>query len=743
MVRMKTRKIFEILIFVIPILILGLIFYIKFISIEEKETEGLIISEIMAKNLCGIQDEDGEYSDWIEIYNNTTETIKLEGYGLSDTKREPYKWIFPDIEIKSGEYMVIWASGKDRRTNSNNLHTNFKLGKSGEELILTDNDGKLISECSYPEMEWDISYGYIPVKVEYGYLSKPTPGASNTNELLVAKEIKEDVLAPVVFSNASGVYEEEFELQLSCEDEDAIILYTEDGSEPVLESKLYTHPILIEDVSKKPNKWSTVPCTASDSRNLQYGFNNVNKCNTIRARVYKDGVLSSEISTETYIVGNTYTMPIVSIVTDPNTLFNEKDGMYVMGETYWRAWRSNPLERKKLASVYFGKTSSGAVEIINPDGKCIFNDRINLKVGGASSRATLVQKSFTIECVSDKYKDDKGREYLSTLNLKSQGGGSTYPLLYQNHLLMNLANELGISPYGGEFVIVYVDGEYWGIYYLYDKLNEDYISNTYGIAQNNLYYISSGMENSVFVWKSEAGGNEAIADIKSLYQEVKERDFTKKENYDWISNQVDLDNFMTYMAFELYTGNMDWLTYYNNNVVMFKSKECDGASQYSDGRWRWIAHDMDYSMISPQAANLSAVLVYDPVIDNSFCVEERYLTSLLFQKLWLNDEFKYAYGLKTVEMLDGVLSTEHVREMLDEQVFILQGEMQENIERIELDFTPRQKMIDTLVGESIVYPNLSMTDFDNGVSELYRFIEERPDYIRGYIVDYTGIADGM
>ena len=251
------------------------------------------------------------------------------------------------------------------------------------------------------------------------------------------------------------------------------------------------------------------------------------------------------------------------------------------------------------------------------------------------------------------------------------------------------------------------------------------------------------MENSVFVWKSEAGGNEAIADIKSLYQEVKERDFTKKENYDWISNHVDLDNFMTYMAFELNTGNMDWLTNYNNNVVMFKSKECDGASQYSDGRRRWIAHDMDYSMISPQAANLSAVLVYDPVIDNSFCVEERYLTSLLFQKLWLNDEFKYAYGLKTVEMLDGVLSTEHVREMLDEQVFILQGEMQENIERIELDFTPRQKMIDTLVGESIVYPNLSMTDFDNGVSELYRFIEERPDYIRGYIVDYTGIADGM
>ena len=97
-----------------------------------------LINEVMAANRSVLADEDGDYSDWIEIYNPGTQAINLSGWSLSDDPEQPDKWPFPDRTLAGGEYLVVFASGKHRTSPDPDapLHTNFRLRKSGEYLGL-------------------------------------------------------------------------------------------------------------------------------------------------------------------------------------------------------------------------------------------------------------------------------------------------------------------------------------------------------------------------------------------------------------------------------------------------------------------------------------------------------------------------------------------------------------------------------------------------------------------------------
>jgi len=161
----------------IIILFIVIALIIKFapgINNDYIKSSKLYISEIMASNSYTLEDEDGDYSDYIEIYNGYNYEVNLEGYYLSDDEFEPKKWIFPEIIIKPKEYLLIFASGKDK-----NYHTNFKLNSEREVVVLTDNTGNIISKISYQNMQNDISYGYV--KGKYIYTSNPTPKDKNSD----------------------------------------------------------------------------------------------------------------------------------------------------------------------------------------------------------------------------------------------------------------------------------------------------------------------------------------------------------------------------------------------------------------------------------------------------------------------------------------------------------------------------------------------------------------------------------
>ena len=169
-------KLLIILLFIVLILLVLLI-NIKDDRIVINDNSKLYISEIMANNKSTIKDSDNEYSDYIEIYNDYDQDINLKNYYLSDETTSSKKWIFPEIIIKSKEYLIIYASDKNKCDLSiRECHTNFKLGNNGETVTLLDNKRLILSKVKYPELSRDESYSLIKNKYK---LTTGTPNTAN------------------------------------------------------------------------------------------------------------------------------------------------------------------------------------------------------------------------------------------------------------------------------------------------------------------------------------------------------------------------------------------------------------------------------------------------------------------------------------------------------------------------------------------------------------------------------------
>ena len=213
----------------------------------------LLISEFMARNQATVADGGGLYSDWIEIANVLPHSMSLEGWYLTDSLSDPYKWAFPDdVQIPAGGVMAFFASNQPTDYTGNNsyqdrtgyYHTNFSLDASGEDLILVEPGGKIAHAIlDYPSQPYDLSYG-IPVSGQSSdaliprYFGIPTFDAVNDTSLHGLSD-------KVAFSHESQCFANSFDLVLSKETEVGLIRYTLDGSEPTSASAIYSGPIII------------------------------------------------------------------------------------------------------------------------------------------------------------------------------------------------------------------------------------------------------------------------------------------------------------------------------------------------------------------------------------------------------------------------------------------------------------------------------------------------------------------
>ena len=142
-------------------------------------SDGVVVTEFMASNRTTIVDRDGDASDWIELANLGATSVRLHGWSLSDDARNPGRWFFPDRILEPGTYLVVFASGKDRH--GEELHTNFKLSRSGEDVMLVRRDGTVASSIvDYPSLPRDRAFGFIPTEPRFArFLEHATPGAPN------------------------------------------------------------------------------------------------------------------------------------------------------------------------------------------------------------------------------------------------------------------------------------------------------------------------------------------------------------------------------------------------------------------------------------------------------------------------------------------------------------------------------------------------------------------------------------
>ena len=254
----------------------------------------LVLNEILTSSVSGLVDEFGEESDWIEIWNRGGSAVNLGGWSLSDDDNVPGKWIFPPAVLGAGEYLVVFATGRDIKNPSpgNRFHTNFKLSNFGEHVGFYSPDSPREPALGvfgeFPEQRNDISYG-LDSSGNLRYFSTPTPGAANGESDIT------DVVAPVHFSVQRGYFDAPFTLHLTTETPGATIYYTTDSSVPTQESGIpYLAPLTIDSstllraVAFRPNYLPSLPGTHSFLFNLSEAFRS---------------------------------LPIISIVTDTNHIY--------------------------------------------------------------------------------------------------------------------------------------------------------------------------------------------------------------------------------------------------------------------------------------------------------------------------------------------------------------------------------------------------------------------------------------
>ena len=351
------------------LLILGTVTIKKFEA--AKNFEHLYISEVVTSNGSS-PDEDGEYPDWIEFYYEGDQKINLADYYLSDDKQQLKRWKFPEIELQSGEYLVIFASGKDKVTSSGEIHANFKLDAMGETLYLSNSEGKNAAVLEIPKMQHDQAYGVF--EGEYKVFPNGSPMQENLQE--PAPKVKETKM--VRYSVPAGVYGEEIYVDLSTEEQGAEIYYTLDGSIPTKASLKYEGEyVAIADRTPEPNKYTSVwssPYDWEGEGNFSYNPNPQYKATVVKTRLYfpKEDIWSEDIWTNTYLIGADYSLPVVSLSIEEELLFDEDSGICVPGDAYEHYMATtkeiNPEPRKRIGNYNSDRKVSAYLEYFSEAG---------------------------------------------------------------------------------------------------------------------------------------------------------------------------------------------------------------------------------------------------------------------------------------------------------------------------------------------------------------------------------------
>lgn len=430
--------------------------------------------------------------------------------------------------------------------------------------------------------------------------------------LVSSKAVKNPSSDLPSFSLPSGFYDgETLNLEININDPDAIIYYTLDGSLPSENSSIHKTPFTLKNKSEEENVISNIKGTTPRS-NFEPSIK-VKKGNIIRVIAkLSDGTITDVVS-GTYFVGLNKKklygdLPVISIITDPDNLFNYENGIYVLGKDYDDWIKKNPenvnVDNYLVKANYSrkGKQSErpATIEYIPGNSTTVdFFQDIGLRLKGSGTRYQY-QKSFKIVSREDYGKKNINYKIIPD-NIRSDGNGPVTK--YKSFILRNGGNDseyakmrdnviqgLSRNPYFEtqqyDISIVFVDGEYWGFYNVYEEYSDHYIANNYNIDNKNVIIVK--------VSKIEAGEDEDIESFNNLKQFVLETDMSIPKNYEKLSKMFDVVGFAWYAAISAYTYIRDgW--FFNNNWSIWRVKDIDASVPKADGKWRMMMYDTKYS----------------------------------------------------------------------------------------------------------------------------------------------------
>lgn len=585
----------------------------------------LLFNEVMAVNDNGqINPVTGVPGDWIEIYNGTGYAVDLSAYYLTDKRSDTLRWQFPAGTILNpGKYQLVWADGTN--DNSDGCHTSFKLDASGETLYLNHNSGELFDSIRFPRMHVDISYG-ISQDGSRVYFSIPTPGEVNNSGSGFLYSAGVNIEPPAAIYSHS--------VQVTMDGEAAgTIRYTLDGREPDLSDPVYAGPL------------------------------NVSQNSVIRARLWQEGFEGGATATTSYIISTGYTMPVFSISTDPLNFWDDEIGIYVEGTNgipgrcmdipvNWNQDWERPL----------------SIEYFNLDGERMLQQDVGTKMHGGCSRTApmkslglyargrygssiMKQDFFTDKAEIDRYKG---------LILRNSGNDNQYTMFRDAMIQSVVWPKMDVDFQAYETVRVFMNGEFFGIHNLREKVNEHWITSNYGIDAEDIDFIKNRSE--VF-----AG---SIDEFDTLQSYLAAYSLAEQDKYDWVADRVDIDSYTDYLITHLFFANRDWP---GNNQKCWRENT-------PGGKWRWILFDLDFTMGIYNFNPALDMFSFSTADDSDNWPNPRWST-LIIRRLLENDGFREQFIQKYLVYLNTTLNTERVHAKIDSFYYNIQDVLPEQMAR--------------------------------------------------------------
>lgn len=661
-------------------------------EVEEVERAGLIISEVIADNQSLLTDNTGKRRDMIELYNDSEEAVDLSGYGLTDDPDVSHQFVFPELVMEPFEYLIIYCDDVPDRSEfivmkkgQSELYTGFRLSKEGEKVLLSDTEGNIVSGLVFEAMEPNMSYAYH--QGEYKHLAMGTPGESNEGYFIddLDEYMDSITIKPTV---APGIYEDAVTLDFETNDR-LVLRYTLNSKDPSILSKSYDASITINPTDNQPVRYANIRSTFYELPRVP--SSEVSKGLVVKARYFYEDTPVGDMFTGTYFVwdegSDRYDFDVVSLTSDPENLYNDETGIYVVGKTYLE---NAPEHTDGGTPANYNNRGrdwerEAHVAFYDSDGSLTFDQDIGIRMFGGWSRANE-KKSFKLlarneygqstmdHAFFDDLTDSEGNQIDSFKRLLLRTGGNDFDqALFRDLLVDDLVD--GLMDYQEyKQIMVFINGEYFGIYHLREHMDEHYLASHYNVSEDDVAIIAyhpSGLQ-------QYAGSEEEFKRFEAFLEYARNHDLSLDEHFDYVSSQMDMDNFIDYYALNLFIANSDWPS--NNSKVWRYHGELDEDTP--DDKYRFLLYDTEFSF---GMYNGSHHMSFDSFgmlhnISHEIWPNPEWSTNL-YRQLMTNEGFKEAFVQRFCDLMNSRFYADDVNARIDDYVTLYKPEMEEYIER--------------------------------------------------------------
>ena len=562
----------------------------------------LAISEVMPSNDRYYRQSDGGYYDWVELVNVSDRDIDLSAYRLSNDPQVPDRFCLPEKILKPGERVIVICSGTAELTGSS-IRAPFTLSRGESWLYVSTADG-FSDYIRIFDVPYQGSVGRAEGESGVRYFTNPTPGTPNGTGVVSISP------TPAALT-AEGIYNDirTLTVELSGEGD---IRYTLDGSFPTGSDPVYTEPLQLT------------------------------KTTVIRFASFVEGMLPSDTVTASYIINENHTMPVLSIAAEPSE-FSGPNGIY---QNYTRNQEIrcsfSLFEEGGGFTVDCGLKMYGHTALELP--------KKNLKVN--------FRGKYGMDVLSYPVYGEDGPEIFDSLCIRA-GQDNPFAMM-REELFASLCDDMSddVLVQRSRYCIVYVNGEYYGIYSLKEAFGETYYAQNKGVS-----------EESVEIIQAPAIYTESVFTLLYFCQK---NDMTLAENYEYISQHIDIDSLIDWMIIQGYSTNGD----VQQNLRYFRSTE-------NGNKWQYALYDLDWAFYFhwPFANMLS---------------EAEWQHKMLTRNIAKNPRFQEQFLTRVSELLATTLSDENVLARIDELQAILEPEARRDRARWGYSYDQWQREVNWL-----------------------------------------------